>query len=123
MNDNFVNQVHMINHITTCPCERQSTLSSLHISERHHIRFSGLLGLLILLLDWRQGELVAGATRHSLPVAIVGVGIPGQQAKPGLDVVVQLEGNILCVTNLAAWMGDLVFRFLVLELEETPVHC
>lgn len=75
----------------------------------------GLLGL--LYLEGRESQLGALAAGHGLPEEEVLGEVPGQQADPGLDVVVQLQGDVCCLGNLAGRMCDLILGLLVLELE------
>lgn len=43
--------------------------------------------------------------------------VPGQEADPRLHVIVQLEDDVVRFGDLAGWVGDLVFWFLVLDDE------
>ena len=79
----------------------------------------GVLG--VLDLKGRQGDFGALAAGHGLPEEEVGGQVPGEQADPGLDVVVELEGDV-GVGNLARGVGDLVLGFLVLELEDAAAR-
>jgi hypothetical protein len=74
--------------------------------------------LLLLLLDSWQAKGLAQPTADGLPQTIVLALVPGQEADPGLYVVVDLEDDVVGLGDLAAGVGDLVLWLLVLELEQ-----
>lgn len=74
--------------------------------------------LFVLLLDGRQAKGLAQTAADGLPEAVVPALVPGQQADPGLDVVVDLEDDVVGLGDLAAGVRDLVLGLLVLEVEQ-----
>lgn len=80
-----------------------------------------LLLLLVLLLEGGKIEGFTHAASQLLPRANILILVPSQEANPGLDVVVQLEGNIFLLSDPAAWVGDLVLGLLVSELEQAAM--
>lgn len=75
----------------------------------------GILGLLDL--EGRKCNFLALAAGQRLPEEDVLGNVPGEEANPGLHVVVKLEGDVFGLRNLARGVGDLVLWLLVLELE------
>lgn len=74
--------------------------------------------LFLLLLDSWQAKGLAQPTADGLPQTIVLALVPGQEADPGLYVIVDLEDDVVGLGDLAAGVGDLVLWLLVLELEQ-----
>lgn len=83
---------------------------------------SCLLGLGRLLdLDGGQGKGLAEALVHGLPLCDVADLVPGEDADPRLDVIVQAQADFGGLGQLAGRVGDLVLGALVLELEDSTV--
>lgn len=75
----------------------------------------GILGLLDL--EGRKSNFLTLAAGQRLPEEDVPGNVPGEEANPWLHVVVELEGDVFGLRNLARGVGDLVLWLLVLELE------
>lgn len=86
------------------------------------LNLSLLLLLLILLLEGGKVEGFTNAASQLLPWANILTLVPGQEANPGLDVIVQLECNIFLFSDPAAGVGDLVLGLLVSELEQAAMN-
>lgn len=81
----------------------------------------GLLALLLIrALDLHDRKLkrLADPALHGRPVSELFGHVPRQEADPGLDIVVETEGDVVELGDLAGGMGDLVFWALVAEFEE-----
>ena len=73
----------------------------------------------VLALDRGQGEGAAEAVLHAHPAAKVVLRLaPGEEADPGLDVVVDAQAHVAGLGDAARRVGDLVLGPLVLEREE-----
>lgn len=72
----------------------------------------------ILGLDGREAEQLADAALEGIPLEEVDVLVPGEEADPGLSVVVEAQADVVEVGELARGVGDVVLWALVLEVEE-----
>lgn len=75
----------------------------------------------LLLLDGGQGEGVALAAGHGLPLAVVSALVPGQGSNPRLDVVVHAQLDVVGVGDARRGVCDLVLWTLVLDGELASV--
>lgn len=66
------------------------------------------------LLDLRQRKQRADAALHGVPLEEGAVLVPGEEANPGLDVVVEAQADVFEVGDLAGGVGDFVLWSLVL---------
>lgn len=76
----------------------------------------------LLLLDGGQLKDLAHAALDGLPEPQVPVLVPGQDADPGLDIVVQAELDVVGLGDFARGVGDLVFGPLVLDGEFATIN-
>ena len=83
------------------------------------MRGSRLLGI-GLRLNSRKGKGLARAAFDGVPIPETQVLVPGHDADPGLDAVVEAEAHVVRLGDLARGVRDLVLGALVLELEDAP---
>ena len=78
-------------------------------------------GQLLVWLDSREREELAQSTLEFLPIPDVDILIPAQDAHPRLNVIVQPKLDILCLSNLAIRVRNLVLGLLVLQPQYAPI--
>jgi hypothetical protein len=100
--------------------------NKLPASDSRHLLSTSLLSrllrlLLILLLQRRQFKHLAQAALNNTPPEEARLLRPGKHADPRLHVVMHLQHYVVELGELARRSRDLVFWFLVAELDLPPI--
>jgi hypothetical protein len=79
--------------------------------------------LAILLLQRRVLKSLTHTSLQLLPAPKLNLWRPGQDPNPRLYIIMDFQHHTIQFRELSSWGCDLVFCFLVLELEFSPIPC